>query len=493
MGKGNKSKGKSPAATKSTPASASAPAPVDDELTSDVKALIGELGLVAATPGGKAKGGSKSSAQQQRKNGEKGMIEMKKKPKVLPTWGTTFAGLAADRKSDKTNGDAEQPNHKPKRKSNDDKPKARRSAMIVNKEALDGTLGKGDDEEAWHELVDAGQFRTGHESPEELRLMQASAERMRSNASELLAKELEAYGALQRQREREDSDWQFTQKVLTSGTLSDKVAAMALVVSDDPLHNMGYVDQLLAMAKKKGRREASMAVEALKDLFLHNLLPDRRLVRFETRDFAATESIQASDLVMWLFEDELKNKYMDFVQSVEQASFDNLEYFKRSMVKTLFELLEAKPELEQMILTSVINKLGDPERKVASQVVHLLKQLVKAHPNMRQVVAREVERIIHRPNVSKRCVYYGIVYLNQLVLRRDDDLEFARELIRIYFALFRQLAGRKVLDKEEDEDNLAEAATMEDEMDATAEQEAAQAEKGEDSDDEEGTFVCVYV
>ena len=42
---------------------------------------------------------------------------------------------------------------------------------------------------------------------------------------------------------------------------------------------------------------------------------------------------------------------------------------------TMYELLAAKPEQEQRLLTAIVNKLGDPNRKVASRASYLLGQL----------------------------------------------------------------------------------------------------------------------
>lgn len=47
--------------------------------------------------------------------------------------------------------------------------------------------------------------------------------------------------------------------VLTSGTLSDKMAALMLLIQESPIHNIASVDTLVAMAKKKGKREAMLA------------------------------------------------------------------------------------------------------------------------------------------------------------------------------------------------------------------------------------------
>jgi hypothetical protein len=48
--------------------------------------------------------------------------------------------------------------------------------------------------------------------------------------------------------------------VLTSGTLSDKMAALVLLVQEAPLHNLTSLDSLLSMVKKKGGRRELLPV-----------------------------------------------------------------------------------------------------------------------------------------------------------------------------------------------------------------------------------------
>lgn len=60
------------------------------------------------------------------------------------------------------------------------------------------------------------------------------------------------------QSKRSEARWLKT--VLSSGTLSDKMAALTLLIQESPLHNLASVDSLISMSKKKGRREAMMAV-----------------------------------------------------------------------------------------------------------------------------------------------------------------------------------------------------------------------------------------
>lgn len=64
--------------------------------------------------------------------------------------------------------------------------------------------------------------------------------------------------------------------------------------------------------------------------------------------------------------------------------------------KMLLDLIITKPEQEQFLLASLVNKLGDKVGKVASKVGYYLLQLVEEHPNMKEIVVGEVDKLIYR-------------------------------------------------------------------------------------------------
>lgn len=57
------------------------------------------------------------------------------------------------------------------------------------------------------------------------------------------------------------------------GTLKDRIAAMSVIVSTNPVHKLYALDGLLQFAANPNARMAQMAAEALEDLFLSTLLP----------------------------------------------------------------------------------------------------------------------------------------------------------------------------------------------------------------------------
>lgn len=221
-------------------------------------------------------------------------------------------------------------------------------------------------------------------------------------------------------------------------TAGDRIAAVTLLVQESPLHRLDELRTLLGYAQKKGRKESEPAIEAIKDLMISNLLPERRLVQFEDREWQCERlAISKRHLVYALFEDELKAVYGQFLQVLEHRGSDHLTHFKTRAVRTVFDLLVAKPEMEKALLAMLVNKLGDPDKKVSSTASYNLSQLIeKHHPQMRLVVVREVEHMLLRPNITRKAQYFAIVFLNQIRFTRDD-VELARKLLKIYMDLFK--------------------------------------------------------
>jgi ribosome biogenesis protein MAK21 len=92
------------------------------------------------------------------------------------------------------------------------------------------------------------------------------------------------------------SDAQFLQKVLHSGTLSDRLSAMTLMVQGSPIHNIKALEALKNMAErgkgKGGREESLKALRCIVDWWIGGGAPDRKL-----RLFHSGRHVQASTLI----------------------------------------------------------------------------------------------------------------------------------------------------------------------------------------------------
>lgn len=242
---------------------------------------------------------------------------------------------------------------------------------------------------------------------------------------------------------------------MASGTLSDKVSALTLVIQESPVHTTKSFESLLTLAKKNSRGQAVSALGALKDLLgMGVVLPaDRRLRSFAGQpgltgtlqeDTITSWStgqqlpgnITKAHLISWAYEDWLKDTYFDMLKVLEGWCNDEVEYARLQAVTFVYELLKEKPEQEANLLRLLVNKLGDPDKKIASRTSYLLLQLQTSHPLMKPIIVRSIEsELILRPGQSSHAKYYAINTLNQTILSGKEE-DVARMLLGIYFELF---------------------------------------------------------
>lgn len=231
------------------------------------------------------------------------------------------------------------------------------------------------------------------------------------------------------------------------------MSALTLLVQESPLHTMKAFENLLGLARKKGRNQALMALGALKDLLGQGVVlpPDRKLRAFVRQPglIAAFQGIdswtsgnklpgalQRVHLVVWAYEDWLKRTYFELLKVLEGWCNDEIEYARSRAVTFVWELLKEKPEQEENLLRLLINKLGDTNKKIASRASYLLLQLQVTHPLMKGVVVNAIEsELLFRPGQSAHAKYYAIITLNQTILSIKEQ-EVANKLLDIYFSLF---------------------------------------------------------
>lgn len=278
---------------------------------------------------------------------------------------------------------------------------------------------------------------------------EALVSQYRDLAQKLFEAEAELYKTKKNFQKGANTAWM--KSVVSTGTLADRMAAMTVLIQDAPVHCLEHIVSLVAMTRKKSnRREGLMAVETLKELLLSDLLPENRKLRaFSQRPLDELEErvnsnrdVRDRRLVLWYFEHRLKVVVADLVEGLDSMSHDTVLANKNKALTTAHELLCNRPEQEKVLLAQVVNKLGDPEYKVASKASYLLETLLHKHPNMKGVVCTEVAHLMFRPNISSKAQYYCTCFLNQVMLSHEEA-DLATKLITIYFTFFQVCVKKK--------------------------------------------------
>ncbi|BES89090.1 CBF/Mak21 family [Nesidiocoris tenuis] len=248
-----------------------------------------------------------------------------------------------------------------------------------------------------------------------------------------------------------NSAWMKT--VMAKGTANDKVAASVVVVQNSPIHSLTTLNQLVNSVKVSKKKECMLIMETLCDLFVEDLLRTGLKLRpFAKQPLAKIDELTSGCarsrrrwLAAWMFEEKLKELYGNFIAAVNNVAKDTVDSNRIKAVTILNKMLIGHPEQEQVLLQSVVNKLGDPSQKVVSKVIYCLSQLLRIHPNMKQIVLDEIEKLLFRPHISQRAQYYGVCCLSQYLFS-NNDRQLARNIIEIYFSFFKALIKKGDVD-----------------------------------------------
>lgn len=266
---------------------------------------------------------------------------------------------------------------------------------------------------------------------------------LKDEAKKLLDAETLAFNT-RNAKANKSSDYQWIKTVLSKGTASDKVAAYTVLIQDNPIYNLKTIQDLVGMVKVGKKNDCLIVIQTLSELFLSDLLkPDQKLKLFYERPLSQLTQLTSGNivtrkrrLILWYFEDQLKETYSNFVKALATAAHDSVDATKEKAINAMYVMLAGHPEQEKNLLVNIVNKLGDPSQKVASKTIYCLGQLLYKHPNMKLVVLMEIEKLLFRPNVSHKAQYYSICFLSQYHLTHDD-FECAKHLITVYFAFFK--------------------------------------------------------
>jgi ribosome biogenesis protein MAK21 len=255
-------------------------------------------------------------------------------------------------------------------------------------------------------------------------------------AFEVLNKVKEVYDAevqWYQRRNGDKSDNKWIRDVIQAGTLSDKVAALAMQVQEAAFYNLEALDLLAEMCRKKEQRVSQLALEATKDLLIHNVLPNRPLLAFKVRELLSPK-MDITTALLYYFEHELSKRMDMIVGALEAGSLVPAEHFKKFCIDVAADLLCAKPEKEARLLALIVNKLGDPAAPVTSKAVSALKKILETHPAMKAIIIREVRIFINRPNLPIRTLFSSVLFLSQIPVTKADNV--ATQLVECFVSLF---------------------------------------------------------
>lgn len=125
------------------------------------------------------------------------------------------------------------------------------------------------------------------------------------------------------------------------------------------------------------------------------------------------------------------------MQAAIQGNQDNSKNFA---IVCTSKLLCYSPEKEQMLLSMLVNKLGDPSNVVASKALHHLSEVAYKHPAMCEVIAKETEKLLFRNNITEHAQHFALCFLAQIAPR--GNVQLCTKLVEICFSFFKVMVQK---------------------------------------------------
>ncbi|CAH8533539.1 unnamed protein product [Heterobilharzia americana] len=207
----------------------------------------------------------------------------------------------------------------------------------------------------------------------------------------------------------------------------DYMCAMAYLVNYYPMYATRFLENLISFVSPSKKRDCCRSLDVLSHLF-SSLIPKHRiLVPISKRPLNVLGSLGTSPskeeiLCLWHFEDEIKKKYFQFIKASE------------------------------LILSIMINKLGDRSKEFASAVIHKLRLIAGTSCFLMHLIVQEIRSFLFRPNLLERSKYYSLSLLSCLELKKSsnpsgsgniDVKSLALTMVKIYMSFFHPITNSK--------------------------------------------------
>jgi hypothetical protein len=214
-----------------------------------------------------------------------------------------------------------------------------------------------------------------------------------------------------------------------------------------PYDNLTSLAFLIQQSAKHNRKQAESSISALRDTFLtHYLTGEIKMQSFPPK---MSEKANNKELLNAYISHHVLQSFRGFIKMLDKLSGDNLEFFKKFATKVLGDLAPYAGSEKDMIINTMVNKLGDSDKKVACQTIFVIGNMLNRNPELGELVIRSISILLSR-NLKPLARYYAHSCLTKVaqICGKHESTRLA--LIKVYFAQFKQVTGEHTEVDEED-------------------------------------------
>ena len=123
----------------------------------------------------------------------------------------------------------------------------------------------------------------------------------------------------------------------------------------------------------------------MKELFVEHIftVDNHKVASLETFGELVAKTAPGTELpqealLTFLHKHKIREFYLGFVKTLIELTKDSLDFFRKFAMDILVEIAIHRDDFQDLILQTVINKMGDSEKKVQTHAIFVLVNYIKA-------------------------------------------------------------------------------------------------------------------
>ena len=242
-----------------------------------------------------------------------------------------------------------------------------------------------------------------------------------------------------------DKNHQFLMKSAETGTFSDQLSSLNVLIVTSPLHEIApnrALDKLFKLLDDTNINKQQSILEAIKNTIFILLGDFKRAFKPFSAQNLLSPTLTPRHLLMFRFEQELEACYLRFLSYLEKYSHSQLAHNRLYAGKVLYDLILTMPNLcPEVILAIIIDKIGDPEAKISSNFKHYLNLLSGEKPEIysKKIIQKLCEKIVAEKSLTP-FLAAALNLLSLIKLRREWSHE-ASLILNSYLSAFHMIVA----------------------------------------------------
>ena len=262
-------------------------------------------------------------------------------------------------------------------------------------------------------------------------------------------------------------------KLYSEGTRKDKLNSLSeLILKEDYLFRFAF-DKLFGMLDKKFNKKNFLVLKAMKNLILnlfglflkkkseYEYIPlksfnefikqKKNILKVFKKKIATKENLNSEKnalLIKYFKYNFIKSRVEKFANYLQKLSSGHITILKKETYDMISELVKKTTKEVSIIFSPIlINKLGDPDKKILNSVSKTLNIIINTQPESSLLICKQIGEFIDRQNQTLHAKQNGVILLSNINFKQLEDKKVCYYIMELFLGKIKEFIEFCLKDK----------------------------------------------